>query len=85
VSAKPPPVRTSPPRHKLAVLTWLAIYPTVTTVSAVLQSVGLTDVPLPIRTMAITLIVVPVVVFFVAPALTRLFGPWLRAGHRSSP
>ena len=68
----------SVPRHKQAVLTWLAIYPTVTAVSAVYDVAGLTEVALPVRTLALTMVVVPVVVFFVAPALTRLLGGWLR-------
>jgi uncharacterized protein len=78
VHGQTPPVRNSPPRHKLAVLTWLAIYPTVTGVLAVYELVGLTKVALPVRTLALTMVVVPLVVFFVAPALTRLLKPWLR-------
>jgi antibiotic biosynthesis monooxygenase (ABM) superfamily enzyme len=68
-----------PPRHKVAVLTWLAIYPTVTLVLATFETFGLTDAALPLRTLALTLIVVPTVVFIVAPALTRLLRTWLRA------
>jgi antibiotic biosynthesis monooxygenase (ABM) superfamily enzyme len=73
----------TPPRHKVAVLTWLAIYPTVTGVSAVIESVGPAGVPLPLRTLTLTVIVVPTVVFLLAPALSRLLGPWLRSKGRA--
>jgi antibiotic biosynthesis monooxygenase (ABM) superfamily enzyme len=82
-SGNPTPARNTPPRHKLAVITWLAMYPTATVVQAVLGAVGLTNVALPLRTLELTMVVVPVVVFIVAPALTRLLEPWLRADPRS--
>jgi antibiotic biosynthesis monooxygenase (ABM) superfamily enzyme len=78
------PSGTPPPRHKQAVLTWLAIYPTVTAVSAVYDATGLTDVALPVRTLALTIVVAPVVIFLVAPALSRLLGPWLRSSRRAT-
>ena len=74
----------APPRHKLAVLTWLAIYPTVTIVSIAIDAIGLTGAPLPLRTLALTLIVVPSVVFLIAPALSRLLRPWLTRDPRRS-
>jgi chromate reductase, NAD(P)H dehydrogenase (quinone) len=43
------------------------------------ESFGLTSLVLPLRTLAVILVVVPAVVFVVAPALTRLFAGWLRA------
>jgi uncharacterized protein len=73
-----------PPRHRVAVVTWLGIYPTITLVLATVESLGLRSLALPLRTLAVTLVVVPTMVFVVAPALTRLFAGWLRA-DRSAP
>jgi antibiotic biosynthesis monooxygenase (ABM) superfamily enzyme len=67
----------TPPRHRLAAATWLAIYPTITLVLPGLEAFGVNDLALPLRTLAISLVVVPVVVFVVTPALTRLLGGWL--------
>lgn len=67
-----------PPRHKLAVVTWLAIYPTITIVLAMLEPLGLFALPLPLRTLALTLLLVPLMVFGVMPALHRVFATWLR-------
>jgi uncharacterized protein len=75
------PATKAPPRHKLAVLTWLAIYPTITLVLAVLEYLGLTGVALPLRTLALTLLVVPLAVFVLIPMLTRAFRGWLRTDH----
>jgi antibiotic biosynthesis monooxygenase (ABM) superfamily enzyme len=69
----------TPPRHRVAVATWLAIYPTITLALPGLEAVGVNDLALPLRTLAITLVVVPAVVFVVTPALTQLLGGWLHA------
>jgi antibiotic biosynthesis monooxygenase (ABM) superfamily enzyme len=63
-------IRT-PPRHKTAVLTCLAIYPTITLVLPVLDALGVNDLARPLRTLAITLVVVPAAVFVATPTLTR--------------
>jgi antibiotic biosynthesis monooxygenase (ABM) superfamily enzyme len=65
-----------PPRHRFALIVWLAIYPTITTV---LQLSGplIGDWPLPLRTLAITAVVVPLMVFVLLPTLQRAFAGWL--------
>lgn len=73
-----------PPRRRQAVLTWLAIYPTVTAVSAIYDAAGLTDIALPVRTLALTVVVVPVAVFILVPALTRMLGRWLGASRAAT-
>jgi antibiotic biosynthesis monooxygenase (ABM) superfamily enzyme len=70
------------PRHKLAVATWLAIYPTITLALPGLEAFGVNHLALPLRTLAISLVVVPAVVFVVAPAVTQLLSGWL---HAESP
>jgi antibiotic biosynthesis monooxygenase (ABM) superfamily enzyme len=67
-----------PPRWKVAVVTWLGIFPTV---SLLFQATAdlLQHWPFLARTMVLTLAVVAVMTWGVAPLLTRLFRPWLFA------
>jgi hypothetical protein len=55
-----------------------AIYPTITLLLAVFEPLGLLDQPLPIRTLLLTAVPVPLMVFVLVPTLTRLLGRWLR-------
>ena len=70
-----------PPRWKTAVVVWLAIYPCITVVlwlgSGRRSRVG----PWPLRTLALTAAVVPLMVYLLLPALQRILGPWLRRPH----
>jgi antibiotic biosynthesis monooxygenase (ABM) superfamily enzyme len=72
-------------RWKMAVLIWLAIYPALT---LLLWLVGPTirSWPLAARTLTLTVVLVPLMVFVLIPALQRLLAPWLRPtppkGHR---
>jgi uncharacterized protein len=72
-----PPPPPMPPRWETALLVWLAIYPAIT---LVLWLVGpkIQSWPLAVRTLAITAVVVPVMVFVLIPLLQRLLAPWLR-------
>jgi antibiotic biosynthesis monooxygenase (ABM) superfamily enzyme len=58
---------------------WLAIYPSIT---VILWLVGpkMQTWPLAVRTLVITLGVVPLMVYVLVPAFQRLLAPWL---HRS--
>jgi antibiotic biosynthesis monooxygenase (ABM) superfamily enzyme len=69
--------RIGPQRWKLAILIWLAIYPTLT---LVLWLVGpeIQDWPLALRTLLITVVLVPVMVFVLLPALQHVLGRWMR-------
>ena len=66
----------APPRYRQALIVWLAIYPTIT---LLLEFGGpvINDWPLPLRTLAITAVVVPTMVFVLIPALQRAFAGWL--------
>lgn len=59
-------------RRRLAVVTWLAAYPTLTALLALSQELGLTSAPLPVRTLVVTLILVPLMVFVLQPNLMRI-------------
>lgn len=65
-----------PPRHRMAVVIWLAIYPTITALLA-LSGPLVTDWPLPLRTLWLTVIAVPLMVFVLLPRLQRALAPWL--------
>jgi len=74
---------TATRRCKQAAITWLAIYPTITLVLWLFEPLGLFDLPLPLRTLILTAVLVPVMVFVLMPTLTQLFGGWLRRGSRT--
>ncbi|MHB8689773.1 MAG: hypothetical protein ACYDHH_00870 [Solirubrobacteraceae bacterium] len=67
------PTRMRHPRRRLAVVTWLAAYPTITAILATFKTLGLTHAPLPVRTLVLTLIAVPLMVFVLTPTLMRVF------------
>lgn len=71
------PRQATPRRYKQGVLTWLAIYPTITLALWLFEPLGLLGLPLPLRTLVLTGVLVPTMVFVLMPALTRLFGRWL--------
>jgi antibiotic biosynthesis monooxygenase (ABM) superfamily enzyme len=74
-----PPSPPKPPnRHKMVLLTWLGIYPTITAVLSLLLPVLLPRFPLPIVTLIVTALVVPVMGYVVMPTLLRWFGGWVR-------
>ncbi len=66
-----------PPKWKIAVLIWLAIYPSITLLF-LLAGEQLLSIPLPLRTLTITLVLVPLMVFVLLPALQKLFSGWLQ-------
>ncbi|MEM7760352.1 MAG: hypothetical protein AAF298_19815 [Cyanobacteria bacterium P01_A01_bin.40] len=66
-----------PPRHKLFLLTWLAIYPLITVILYFFgKYLGL--LPLTIRTLVLTGILVYLMTYWVMPMLIKLFRPWLK-------
>ena len=77
VTSQRPPSHRGPARWKVALITWLGLYPTVLLVSLLLSS--LTESwPLALRLLVVTALVVPLMVYVVTPALTRLLAGWLR-------
>ena len=78
VSNSPEPPLGQPKRHKLALLTWIGIYPTITSILWFLLPVLLPRFPLPVVTLIITAIVVPVMSYVVMPLLLRRFSDWSR-------
>jgi antibiotic biosynthesis monooxygenase (ABM) superfamily enzyme len=74
-----PPASTKsgqPPRWKVAIVTWLGIFPTVYLLFTLLGDV-LAPWSLMPRLLLLTVLVVLIMTWGVAPQLTRLFRPWL--------
>lgn len=73
-----PVPRARPSRYELAVVTWLCVYPVITAVLAWFTPLGLMALPLPVRTLLLTLIMAPTVAFVLAPLVSRALAKWLR-------
>jgi antibiotic biosynthesis monooxygenase (ABM) superfamily enzyme len=69
------------PRYKLAVVTWAAIHPALTITLALLGP-ALAPLPLYLRTLVVTVLLVPVMVYVLVPAMQRIFAAWLRGPTR---
>ena len=70
------PAEPPPPRYKMAVVTWLAVFPLITTIFLALGSV-LNGLPLLLRALVLTVIMVTLMTYVVMPWMTRLFSFWL--------
>lgn len=58
-------------------MVWLAIYPSITLL-VLFFGPQLAQLPLMLRTLVLTAILVPLLVFILLPLLNRTFGSWLR-------
>lgn len=65
-----------PPRYKMTLVTWLAVFPLITMLSTLVQQ-PLSPLPLVFRVMTITAIAVPTMTYLLMPQMTRLFAWWL--------
>ena len=65
-----------PPRYKMALVSWLAVFPLITLISTVLQH-PLGQLPIVLRAMVITAIAVPTMTYLLMPQMTRIFAAWL--------
>jgi antibiotic biosynthesis monooxygenase (ABM) superfamily enzyme len=66
-----------PKKWKMAILIWIAIYPTVTLIAMLFGEHFEKIKPLPLQTLVSTLIVVPIAVFAVVPAIQKTLSNWL--------
>lgn len=64
------------PVWKMALLTWLGLWPVVTLMMGTVRPL-LVALPLPLQTLIMTAIIVPLVTWVLMPGLTRLFRGWL--------
>lgn len=65
-----------PPRYKMALITWLAIFPLISGINALFGSF-LSQLPPLFRSLVLTAVMVPLMTYVVMPRITRLFAPWL--------
>jgi len=66
----------TPQIHKMAVLTWLVVYPLITVLILILEPL-IRGLPVPVRTLFLTLIMVPCMVYVAMPAAKNRFKRWL--------
>jgi len=69
---------TPPPRWKMAIITWIAVYPIITVLLLALGPI-LAGLPTPLTTLIVSVLLVTLMTFVLMPLLTRAFRPWLRA------
>lgn len=67
-----------PPRARIAVVTWIGIFPLVYFFATVIRMLVPADTPAILVIAVVTLLVVLAMTYTVGPLLTRLFGKWLR-------
>ena len=65
-----------PPKWKMTIVSWLALYPAVTVVFALFGD-WLAQIPLLIRTMLVTMVVMGLMSYVLMPRMTRWFSFWL--------
>jgi antibiotic biosynthesis monooxygenase (ABM) superfamily enzyme len=67
-----PPIRVGPPpRHHMALMIWLAVFPTLTVLQLLLGDL-LRNTPTVLRTLVLATIAVPIVIYGLLPPLQRL-------------
>jgi antibiotic biosynthesis monooxygenase (ABM) superfamily enzyme len=66
-----------PKKWKMAIVVWLAIYPLITIVFLLFGKYLIQINPIPLRTLIMTLILVPLMVFLVMPLIQKLLKSWL--------
>jgi antibiotic biosynthesis monooxygenase (ABM) superfamily enzyme len=66
-----------PKKWKMAIVVWLAIYPLITIVFLLFGKYLVQINPIPLRTLIMTLILVPLMVFLVMPLIQKLLKSWL--------
>ncbi len=70
------PGEPSPPRYKMALVTWIAVFPLATAIFAITQPL-LGGLPTVLRTLVFTITMVTLMTYVVMPRMTRLFSFWL--------
>ena len=73
-----------PPRYKMAVVTWLAIFPLITLISYATASY-FGNLPIFARTLTMSAVVVPLMTYVVMPRMTRVFRRWLFPAETRAP
>ncbi|WP_229955728.1 hypothetical protein [Parasphingorhabdus litoris] len=64
-------VRRQGGKARLAVQTWIGVYPVLTLIAVALEPV-LNDLPIPLRTMVMSILMVPMMVFWIMPLISKI-------------
>jgi len=75
------PGAAPPPPYKMAILTWVTIFPLITVI-VVVSAPLLGNLPLVVRLAVTTGVTVPLMTWVVMPRMTRLLHRWLYPGRR---
>jgi antibiotic biosynthesis monooxygenase (ABM) superfamily enzyme len=78
------PGTAPPPPYKMALLTWITIFPLITAIVAI-TGPRLQGLPLAVRLAITTALTVPLMTWVVMPRVTRLLRRWLYPQHRPGP
>lgn len=70
------PLKAPPPRYKMALVTWMGVFVTLTVVSRLLAPI-LSNLPILLNQLITTGLVVALLTYLIMPRLTRLFKRWL--------
>ena len=65
-----------PPKYKTAIMIWVVIYPTINIIMLLIGN-ALNELVLPLRTLVLTIILVPLMVYVLLPFANKLFRNWL--------
>jgi antibiotic biosynthesis monooxygenase (ABM) superfamily enzyme len=65
-----------PPKWKFALMVWIAIYPSIMVVQLLIGN-QIISLPLPLRSLIMTGILVPLMVYVLLPFLRKILGNWL--------
>src|SRR5215212_6764762 len=71
---------SAPPRYKMAIVTWLAVFPVVAVIFTVFGQ-WLALLPTLLRTLVFTVVMVTLMTYVIMPRMTRLFSFWLYPDH----
>lgn len=69
-------------RHRMALVTWLVVYPMITSLLAVLEPI-LGNLAMPLRTLVLTSIMVPAMIYVAMPAATAWLVGWLTKANKN--
>ena len=74
------PEAPPPSRHELALMIWVAVYPTLTVLNLALGPWLATLTPV-LRTLVLATVAVPIVIYGLMPLLQRLRARWVMGGR----
>jgi antibiotic biosynthesis monooxygenase (ABM) superfamily enzyme len=75
------PGEPAPPRYKMAIITWLAVFPLVAVIFSLFGQ-WLNMLPTLLRTLVFTAVMVTLMTYVIMPRMTRLFSFWLYPDHK---